>query len=200
MIENLPETGSANELLNNVDLAELEQRVSGWMNVDLILNITLIVTVIWLIMTIFIYWRRHVTNLTVVEAADRNKKIKPEFLRQDKKARAEALKRGDAYAKELDRRETVSESLVRDRRMGLIQRVIGIGAFVLAAGSILTIAVGSVFPSSLPGQWLSHYSSEGRIFEIIQANPITIPVSLLVIGCCIGRYVLTRKSAAPSVA
>lgn len=194
MTENSPETGSVNEILDNVDLAEIEQQITSWMNVDLFLNITLIVTAIWLIMTVFILWRRHVTNLTVVEAAEPNKKIKPAFLKADKKARAEALKRGDAYADELTRRETAAESDSSDQRLSFAQRIIGIGAFVLAASSLLVIAAGSMFPSSLPGQWLSHYSSEGRIFEVVQANPITIPVSLLVIGCCIGRYFIGRKT------
>ena len=77
----------------------------NWENLDLLLNITVIVAVLWLITNIFIIWRRKQTNLTPVDAPRASSKAQPDFLSVDKKADKAAKKRGDQYARSLDERE-----------------------------------------------------------------------------------------------
>lgn len=186
LAQSLPEINMPE--MNLPEMAELR----GWMNIDLLLNLTMIVTAIWLILNIFIYWRRSVTNLTPVEAPSPNSRTQPAFLSRDRKARKKALRRGDAYAKSLTKRERRELRQQNASSPSNLSRILGYLACAAALISLATVLIGCLLPQSLPGQWMSHYSSNGRLTEIIQTKPIAIIVCLFVTGFFAG-LAITRK-------
>ena len=153
----------------------------------------MIVTTIWLILNIFIYWRRSVTNLTPVEAPSSNSKAQPRFLSLDKRARKRALKRGDAHAETLTRRERQELRQQTGSSPFGLGRILGYLACTAAAVSLITVLIGCLFPQSLPGQWMSRYSGNDRLVEIIQARPIAMIVCLFVIGFFVGLAIARRS-------
>lgn len=155
---------------------------SNWpIDVDLLINITVGIALVWLALTIFVYWRRASTNLTPVDVPSVNPDAQPDFLRVDKKKRKAALKRGDDYVRELEQANRKPSHPIRSQPLGWIKTILGYAVFALAAILIGTVAAGCIWPDSYVGQLLSEYSAENRLADIVQSNPISLIVALLVV-------------------
>ena len=109
-----------------------------WQLADWALVITLLVLVAWIAQTLFVYWRRRQTNLTPVDAPSVNREVEPDFLHVDKKARREALKKGDRFAKKLDREEKRASNSPASK---WCNRFLGLTTVILAVVSIILFLV-----------------------------------------------------------
>jgi hypothetical protein len=163
--------------------AETAQQVAGlpdWLNAIIWLNV--IVFVVWAVMTALVHMRRSASNLTPVNAPDAKKSAAPDFLSVDQKARREQIRRGEAYEKELDRRdEAEAEAAARAARKPetMLQRLAGIATFLLSIFTLLSTAVGVIFQVNRIGDTLSHAD---RLGALIQQYPIPFAICVFVIG------------------
>lgn len=124
-------------------LSRFEQSHFEWL-----LTFTVLVTLTWIVLAIFMYWRRAVTNLTPVDVPAANRDATPDFLQVDKQKQKEALQRGDAYAAQL---ENPTRQL---QKVSMLKTVCGYFALTLAGCALAVFAFGSIWPESLVGGWL----------------------------------------------
>lgn len=156
--------------------------IPDWaLDIDLLINGTAIVAGVWLALAIFVYWRRQQTNLTPVDVPSANPDAQPDFLGVDKKKQSAALKRGDEYARSLEKRGQGSRVSSQSSPFHWIKKTAGYAALVLACLLIVVVAVGCAFPESYLGQLLNDYSAENRLADIIQSNPISLLIAVLVV-------------------
>lgn len=154
----------------------------AWPIIDLLFNVTMAAAGIWLAVTAFVIWRRHASNLTPVNAAERSSKAQPDFLKVDQKAREEAIERGDDFDKSLDRRDAAeARAASRLRPAKSVQKVAGIAAFIMSIFTILSVIVSSVFTLSGVGRIASDFTTWERARAVIEAHPIAFTVCLLII-------------------
>ncbi|KCZ55602.1 hypothetical protein HY29_11845 [Hyphomonas beringensis] len=163
----------------------------AWPFIDLMFNLTMAAAGIWLGITVFVLWRRHASNLTPVNSAEKSRKAQPDFLKVDHKARAEAIKRGEAFEKELDQRdiaERKAEAKRRKGKVGLLQRLSGIVALVMSLFTIVSIIYGSIFSVTRMGEMMEEYSTTERMVTIIKTHPIAFSICVIVILARIYTY------------
>lgn len=160
----------------------------AWPIIDILFNVTMAAAGIWLALTVFVIWRRHASNLTPVNATSRNHKAQPDFLKVDQKARAEAIKRGDAHEKALDRRdaeevraEAKANSALRRKPLTFAQRLAGLVTFVMSVFTLFSIVTTSIFTVSRMGDMVGEMSAVDRMVAIVMAHPIAVSVCLLII-------------------
>ena len=163
----------------------------AWPLLEFLLLVSAILAGVWLIITLFILWRRSASNLTPVNAARKNKKAQPDFLKVDEKARREAMERGESFEKELERRERI-EARQEDGGMSLVQRIIGLASFLMSVFTLLTMILGAIFQVTRMGSMLETYSSADRILTVIQNNPIAFGIVAFVTVFYIYQFV-TKK-------
>ena len=171
-------------------LQETLQQVppEAWPIIDLLFNITMALAGIWLALTVFVIWRRHASNLTPVNATSRNNKAQPDFLNVDRKARAEAIKRGDEHEKALDRRdaeeakaEAAASSASRRQPLSFAQRMAGLATFIMSVFTLFSIVTSSIFTVSKLGDVVGEMSAVDRMVAIMVAHPIPVAICLLII-------------------
>lgn len=175
----------------------------NWENLDLLLNITVIVAVLWLITNIFIIWRRKQTNLTPVDAPRASSKAQPDFLSVDKKADKAAKKRGDQYARSLDEREraeaesmaAAQQSSEAIKQAGVLRKFLGYATIALSLVSLIVVLLGSIMPTSAVGKLMGDYEVEGRISDVFQKHPIAIVVTILVMVFLLASQSLMRSNS-----
>lgn len=163
----------------------------AWPFIDLMFNLTMAAAGIWLGITVFVLWRRHASNLTPVNSAEKSRKAQPDFLKVDHKARAEAIKRGEAFEKELDQRDIAARKAEAKRRkgkVGLLQRLSGIVALVMSLFTIVSIIYGSIFSVTRMGEMMEEYSTTERMVTIIKTHPIAFSICVIVILARIYTY------------
>lgn len=155
--------------------------IPDWaLDIDLLINGTAIAAGVWLALAIFIYWRRQQTNLTPVDVPSANPAAQPDFLSVDKKKQMAALKRGDEYARSLEKAND-PRAQKRHDAFYWVKKTVGYAALVLAFLLIVVVAIGCAFPESYLAQLLNDYSAENRLADIIQSNPISLLIALLVV-------------------
>ncbi|MDB4778103.1 hypothetical protein OAG68_01475 [bacterium] len=165
-------------------------------DVDLLISVTVGVALIWLALTIFIYWRRSSTNLTPVDVPKANPDAQPDFLSVDKKKQKAALKRGDEYARQLAKANQENRDPSQPTPVRWLRKAAGYAALFLAMVLVATVAMGCIWPDSYVGELLSEYSAENRLADIIQSNPISLIVALLVILVKATQFLGMRSSIA----
>ncbi len=171
----------------------------AWPLIELLFNITLAFTVLWLAWTMFVMWRRSASNLTSVRGAKANPNAEPDFLSVDKKARQEAIAKGEAFEKEIQRRDreeaTSSRRAARNNEtmLGRIGRLISLG---MALFSIATMISGTLFQVSIMGRYWEQYSATERLTAVIQNHPIGVTVTIAVILYNIVTFVMKRSREA----
>lgn len=168
----------------------------AWPLIDLLFNLTMAATGIWLAITVFVIWRRASSNLTPVNAAGKSGKAQPDFLKVDKKARAEALERGEAFDKELERREreaAKAEARGKRKPASLGQRIASLASFFMSLFTLATLIFGAIFQVSRMGQMMKDYSAPERIIAVIEAHPISFTIATLVIVHQVYRFISDRK-------
>lgn len=169
----------------------------AWPLIDILFNVTMAATGIWLAITVFVWWRRSASNLTPVNAATKDKSAQPDFLKVDEKARAEAIARGEAFDKEIERRERKAER-ARTRTgvrapLTITQRLARFLSFFMSLFTLATMIFGAVFQVSRMGQIMEQYSTADRILTVIQTHPISFTVATLVIVFQVYRFFVDRK-------
>lgn len=163
----------------------------AWPLIDLLFNVTLVVGVLWLALTIFVLWRRSASNLTPVNAARKSKKAQPDFLKVDEKAREAAMERGEAYDKELEAQERARSG--KKDPISLSERIASFVSLFMSLFSLATMVFGAIFQVSRMGTMMQEYSSVERIQAVLEAHPIAFIVASLVIVFHIYRYFTQRK-------
>lgn len=153
----------------------------AWPIVDLLFNVTMAAAGVWLAITAFVIWRRHASNLTPVNAAERSQKAQPDFLKVDRKAREEAIERGDNYEKVLDRRD-VAEAASRLKPAKSAQKMAGFTALVMSIFSIMSVVSSSVFTVTSSGQMAGEFSTWERARAIAENHPIALTVCVVIIA------------------
>ncbi len=162
----------------------------NWTNVDLLLKSTMIAGLAWLALTVFIYWRRSVTNLTPVDVPAPNRAAQPDFLSIDHSKAKSALRRGDQFEKTLNRQERIAAGHTTAKT---IRTICGYAAVVLSVLSLLTVLAGSIWPESIAGQLLADVSKEGRMLEVVQAHPIALSIALFAVCLSVWRLAAGQK-------
>ncbi len=161
----------------------------AWPIIDLLFNITMAAAGIWLAVTAFVIWRRHASNLTPVNAAEKSRKAQPDFLKVDQKAREEAIERGDTFEKVLDQRDAAEERAAsRLRPARKAQKVASLAALIMAVFSILSVFTSSVFTVAGAGKIAGDFATWERAREIIGSHPIAFTVCVLIIVARIYTY------------
>lgn len=168
----------------------------AWPLIDLLFNLTMAAVGIWLAVTVFVWWRRSASNLTPVNAASKDKSAQPDFLRVDKKAREEALERGEAFDKEIERR--VREAEKAKARGGrapatVSQRLARFLSFFMSLFTLATMVFGAIFQVTRMGQMMKEYSTLERIVTVVQNHPISFTVATLVIVFQVYRFFVERN-------
>ena len=166
----------------------------AWPIIDLLFNITMAAAGIWLAVTAFVIWRRHASNLTPVNAAEKNRKAQPDFLKVDQKAREEAIERGDAFEKALDRRDAAEEQAAsRLRPVKKAQKVASLAALIMAVFSIMSVVTSSVFTVTNAGNLAGDFATWERAQAIISEHPIAFTMCVLIILARIYTYFFPAK-------
>jgi len=168
----------------------------AWPLIDTAFWITAVVTLVWWSIAVFVFLRRKASNLTPVQAARKKKSDTPDFLSVDHKAREEALKRADAFERDLSKKEA-AEARAAARADGGAWRLAGTVARVMSLFmSLFTLATmihSSIWQVSRMGSLMREYNTLERIGAVITAHPIAFAVASLVIAYHIWRFVADRK-------
>ena len=171
----------------------------AWPLIELLFNVTLAFTLAWLAWTVFVMWRRSASNLTAIRGAKPNPNAEPDFLSVDKKARREAIEKGEAFEKEMQRRDRDEANNARraarnkETMLGRVGRLISFG---MALFSIATMISGTLFQVSIMGRYWEQYSAAERLTAVIQNHPIGVSVTIAVIVYNIVTYVMNRSREA----
>lgn len=168
----------------------------AWPWIDLVFNLTMVAVGIWLAVTVFVLWRRNASNLTPVNSVERNRKAQPDFLSVDEKARREAIERGEAFDRELDKRDREEAADLRRRaarRRSPLQRIAGLVSLFMAVFSLLSVIVSVVWQVGVMGRMLEEYSAGDRLMLVVQKHPIGVAIAVLVIAYHIYRFFTDRK-------
>ena len=168
----------------------------AWPMIDILFNVTCVVTAVWLAWTVFVTWRRVASNLTTASSSSPNRKAQPDFLAVDKKAREQAIKRGESFDKELDKRQREEEHHARraarskETRIGRIARLMSL---FMALFSLATMISGTVFQVTNMGRIWAQYSAGERFIGVLTAHPIGVSVTAAVILYNLVTFVTNRK-------
>ena len=164
--------------------------------VGIMFNILFAVTAVWLAWTVFVWWRRSASNLTSVSDSVPNKKAQPDFLEVDQKARSEAIKRGETFEKELERRERDEARAAKrggrgkESRMGRFGRLLSLG---MALFSLATMVSGTLFQVTIMGRYWEQYSAGERLMKVVSEHPIGVSITIAVILYNIVSFFTNRK-------
>ena len=171
----------------------------AWPFIELLFNFTLAFAVAWRGWTGFVVWRRSASNLTSIRGASANPKAEPDFLSVDKKARREAIEKGEAFEKEMQRRdrdEALSARKAARNKETMLGRIGRLISFGMDLFSIATMISGTLFQVSIMGRYWEQYSATERLTAVIQNHPIGVSVTVAVILYNIVTYVMNRSREA----
>jgi len=172
----------------------------AWPILDVLFNLTCAAAGIWLAITAFVLWRRAASNLTPVNVPEKNKRAQPDFLSVDKKARAEAIARGESFEDELDRRDrdearqAARNALSSTSLTARSGRIAGWISFVLALFSLLTGALGVIFNVIRFEGYSADYGSVEKIAGLFIAYPIPSAVAVVIIILKIAHFIIERRT------
>lgn len=171
----------------------------AWPLIELMFNVTLVFTALWLTWTIFIVWRRSASNLTAIRGASANPDAEPDFLSVDTKARKEAIAKGETFEKEMQRRDrdeaknAIQAARGKETMLGRFGRLISFG---MALFSIATMISGTLFQVTIMGRYWEQYSATERLTAVIQNHPIGVSVTVAVILYNVITFVMKRNREA----
>lgn len=168
----------------------------AWPLIELLLKITVLAAVVWLAATVFVWWRRSASNLTPINAANKNSNAEPDFLSVDHKARSQAEARGEAFDKKLEKEErAAAKAAARGGRTQnqTTQKLAGIVSLFMSLFTLATMILGSIWQVSRMGQMMQEYSTFERISAVVQNHPISFAVAAVVIGVHVYRFLSNRQ-------
>lgn len=168
----------------------------AWPMIDIAFRITIGVAIAWLLLSIFALWRRRAYNLTVASTTRRNKKAQPGFLKVDEKARAKAVRRGEAHEEVLEDREAEEELAALKAAKGPVtfaKRMASLASLVMSVFTLGSAFMGVILNVGRMGDYLKAGTSEGRIQYLLQEHPIGVAVAVLIIALHIYFYFTKKK-------
>lgn len=168
----------------------------AWPLVEMMLTITVICVVVWLAISVFIWWRRSASNLTPVNAASAKKSAQPDFLSVDEAARKAARKAGEDFDKDLDRREKEAAKAAANAKKAspsMARQIAGIVSFLMSLFTLATIVFSAIVQVSRMGSLMRDYSTVERILSVIQNRPVSVSIAVFVIGYHVYRFIADRK-------
>ncbi|MXO91961.1 hypothetical protein [Pontixanthobacter aquaemixtae] len=164
--------------------------------IDIAFKITIVLAVVWLLLSLVAWWRRRAYNLTVASTAKRNKKAQPDFLNVDKKARDAAIKRGEAHEEMLEDREREEEIAAMKAAKGPItwaKRISSAASLIMSIFTLGTGISGVVLNVGRMGDYLKEGTSGGRLQYLLQEHTIGVIVALVIIVIHIYFYFSKKK-------
>lgn len=168
----------------------------AWPIIETLLNITMVTVAIWIGVTIFVWLRRSMSNLTPVNAASKNDRAQPDFLSVDSKARAQAEARGETFDKALEKEERAAALAAarggRTQRT-MSQRLTALLSLFMSLFTLATMVFGAIWQVTRMGQMMSEYSTVERIITVVQNHPLSFSIAALVIGFHIFQFFADRQ-------
>ncbi len=171
-----------------VTLPQLD--VPEWLVALLWINVVIFVA--WLVLTVLVRMRRSASNLTPAGSAKADKEARPDFLSVDRKAREAQIRRGDAFEKELEKREAKEAAGARGdpSPASFWKRIAGIATMLVSIFTLLSTLIGVIFQVDRIGQTLSQADKIGLL---LQRYPIPFAVCAFVIGYYIVNFFLRKQ-------
>ncbi len=157
-----------------------------WLYAVLWLNVA--VAAVWVVLTLVVYMRRKASNLTPVNAPDVKKSAAPDFLKVDHKAREAQIARGEAFEKELSKREAAENA--DGRKASMLRRLAGLATLFFSIFSLISTAVGVIGQVDRIGGALSQADKLGLI---VQKYPIPFAVCAFVIGYYVVMFFVQKQ-------
>ena len=154
---------------------------------------------LWLVATVFIHLRRRATNLTSAQQAGVHKDATPDFMKVDHKAREAAVKRGEAFDRELIEREKAEAAAAAGKAakrepVNMLKTLSGIASFAFSLFTLLGAVLSTFRTMDAAGAQLSKLDQVGAV---VTQNPIPALICLFVIGYTIFLWVSQKKWAEP---
>ena len=153
-------------------------------------EITAAIAGTWLLLSIFVFWRRAATNLTPVHAATVNPKAEPDFLTVDKKARKAALQRGAEADARIAARNHVDNTPAVQPAIQRSWSWLGTVAVGLSVLTLAAVVVAIVYPEGS----IADYIATGGL-DSLKESPICIALSVLVLLTRIAVPFINRRTA-----
>ncbi len=168
----------------------------AWPLIEIAFWITATITVVWWSIAVFIYLRRSASNLTPVQVARKKRADTPDFLSVDHKARDEALKRADAFERDLSEKEAAEARAAVKADRGawwLAGTVARLMSLFMSLFTLATMIYGSIWQVSRMGSLMREYSTLERIGAVISEHPIAFTIASIVIAYHVWRFFADRK-------
>ena len=168
----------------------------AWPLIDRMFQITVAVALIWLALSLFVYWKRKAANLTPVTAPGRNKDAQPDFLNVDHKARKAAIERGESFERELQVREAEEARTAERAALGAAtsgRKLAKLASLLMSIFTLGTLIAGSIGNIGRMGEYMQQLSAPERILESIRNHPIGSVALVLVIAAAVYQYFNERK-------
>jgi len=158
-----------------------------------VLWVNVVVAAIWVMLTLVVYMRRKASNLTPVTAADAQKSAAPDFLNVDHKARQAQIARGEAFEKELSKREAAEAAEGhKAQQASLWRRLAGFATLLISVFSLVSTAIGVIGQVDRIGGALKQADQLG---VILQKYPIPFAVCAFVIGYYVVMFFVQKQWA-----
>lgn len=168
----------------------------AWPVIDQMFRILTILAVVWLLLAVLAWWRRKAYNLTIASTASRRKAAQPDFLGLDKDAREDAIERGEAHDKVLDKRErddALATLRAAKEPIGLAARLASIATAAMSIITLVTGFMGSIGNVTKMNEYLEDASATERMSFIVQQHPLGCAIAVFAIGYAIWRYFAEKK-------
>lgn len=144
---------------------------------------------LWLVTGVIGYMHRRAYNLTHAESG-RNQKIKPDFLKVDKKAREAAMERGEAYDEKLDVREGAPPP---PQPAAFLERLARAGATITALFGLVAAVVGTLTRADSLQAGFERIGSVDKLMTILRNYPIGALVAVIVVAANVIAFYTAEK-------
>lgn len=166
----------------------------AWPVIDIAFKVTVGIVIVWIVLSLFGWWRRRAYNLTVASTARRNRKAEPDFLHVDKKAREAAIERGEAHEEMLEEREAREAAIAAGKDpVGMGRRIAQISALLMSIFTLLCGVMGAVANVGAMEASVKNLTAAGKIQYIVTQHPIGTAIAVLVIVYNIYHYISHRR-------
>lgn len=152
---------------------------------------TALVGGLWIVLWLFILWRRKASNLTSATGAKVQKDAAPDFLSVDREKRQAQIKAGEAYDKKLTERE-VAEAAGRaakpePKELTMAERFARLASALFAVFSLATTIVGAL------NQAQGLEGAGQKFADIATQHPIAMAIAAFVIAFHIYQFISRKK-------
>jgi hypothetical protein len=144
---------------------------------------------LWLVTGVMGYMHRRAYNLTHAESG-RNQKIKPDFLKVNKKAREEAMERGEAYDEKLDVREGAPPP---PAPAAFLERLARAGATITALFGLIAAVVGTLTRAGSLQAGIEEIASFDKLMTILRNYPLGAAVAVIVVAANVIAFYTAEK-------